>query len=79
MDADIFAERALRAVARNEAIIVVPGWWKAFWYLERLSPALSSKLWGVMFARLREELVAAGAKPAQDALPSPDDKAARAG
>jgi hypothetical protein len=27
-----FAERALRAVSRGDAIIVVPAWWKAFWY-----------------------------------------------
>ncbi|OBF96541.1 short-chain dehydrogenase [Mycobacterium sp. 852014-52450_SCH5900713] len=38
-----FAERALRAVLRGDAIIVVPTWWKAFWYLERLSPALSMR------------------------------------
>jgi NAD(P)-dependent dehydrogenase (short-subunit alcohol dehydrogenase family) len=38
-----FAERALRAVLRGDAIIVVPGWWKALWYLERLSPALSMR------------------------------------
>jgi NADP-dependent 3-hydroxy acid dehydrogenase YdfG len=36
-----FAERTLRAVLRGDAIIVVPAWWKAFWYLERLLPALS--------------------------------------
>src|ERR1700756_1271183 len=39
-----FAERALRAVVRGEAIIVVPAWWKALWYLERLSPALSMRV-----------------------------------
>ena len=41
MAPDKFAERALRAVLRNDAIIVVPAWWKALWYLERLSPALT--------------------------------------
>jgi NADP-dependent 3-hydroxy acid dehydrogenase YdfG len=40
MAPEIFAERALRAVLHGDAIIVVPAWWKAFWYLERLSPAL---------------------------------------
>jgi short-subunit dehydrogenase len=51
---DKFADRALRAVLRGEAIIVVPGWWKAVWYLERLSPALS--MWGGELAlkRLRD-------------------------
>jgi NAD(P)-dependent dehydrogenase (short-subunit alcohol dehydrogenase family) len=36
-----FAERALRAVLRGKTIIVLPTFWKAFWYLERFSPALS--------------------------------------
>ena len=41
MAADKFAKRVLRAVLRNDAMIIVPGWWKALWYLERLSPAVS--------------------------------------
>ena len=49
-----FAERALRAVLRGDAIIVVPAWGKAFWYLERLSPALSVRFAKVMLKRLRE-------------------------
>ena len=38
MPAGRFARRALRGVARNKAIIVVPGSAKALWYLQRLSP-----------------------------------------
>jgi short-subunit dehydrogenase len=50
-----FAERALRAVLRGDAIIVVPAWWRALWYLERLSPALSMRAVKVtMLKRLRE-------------------------
>lgn len=49
-----FAERALRAVLRGDAIIVVPAWWKAFWYLERLSPALSLRLAKLALKRMRE-------------------------
>jgi NAD(P)-dependent dehydrogenase (short-subunit alcohol dehydrogenase family) len=49
-----FAERALRAVLRGHAIIVVPAWWKAFWYLERLSPALSMRAAKILLKRLRE-------------------------
>lgn len=52
MDADKFAERVLRAVLRNDAMIVVPGWWKVWWYMERLSPALSLR----MSKRLLKEL-----------------------
>ena len=32
------------AVLRGDAIIVLPAWWKALWYLERLSPALSMRV-----------------------------------
>ena len=49
-----FAERALRAVLRGDAIIVVPTWWEAFWYLERLSPALSMRFTKVVLKRIRE-------------------------
>ena len=48
-----FAERALRAVLRGDAIIVVPAWWKAWWYLERLSPALSMRAARLALKRLR--------------------------
>jgi hypothetical protein len=41
MDVGRFAAKVLDQVARNRAIIVVPGWWKLFWWLERLSPSLS--------------------------------------
>ncbi len=54
MDADVFADKALRGVLRNEAIIVVPRWWKALWYLERLSPALSMRAAAVALKRTRE-------------------------
>lgn len=63
MPAEALARGAIDAVRRNEAIIVLPAWWKAFWYLDRLSPALSSKLWGNVLARMRAELAASGATP----------------
>ena len=49
-----FAERALRAILRGNAIIVVPTWWKAWWYLDRLSPALSMRAARLTLKRLRE-------------------------
>jgi NADP-dependent 3-hydroxy acid dehydrogenase YdfG len=54
MPPEKFAERTLRAVLRGDAIIVVPAWWKAFWYLERLSPALSMRVARLLLKRLRE-------------------------
>jgi hypothetical protein len=64
MDVDVFAKKALAAVAHDEAIIVLPRWWKAFWYAERLSPALSRTLWGALLGRMRKDIADAGARPA---------------
>lgn len=44
MDAGRFAEQVLRRVARNQAIIIVPGRWRLAWWLHRLSPALGRYL-----------------------------------
>jgi NAD(P)-dependent dehydrogenase (short-subunit alcohol dehydrogenase family) len=65
MDVDVFAQKVLRAVARDEAIIVVPRWWTALWYLDRLSPALSMKLAQTLFERVRVHLEEAGVRPAR--------------
>ena len=54
MPPEKFADRALRRVLRGDAIIVVPSWWKAWWYLERLSPALSMRLAKVVLKGVRE-------------------------
>jgi NAD(P)-dependent dehydrogenase (short-subunit alcohol dehydrogenase family) len=40
MAAEKFAIKALNAIANNKAIIVIPGWYKLFWWLERFSPSL---------------------------------------
>jgi hypothetical protein len=44
MDVSIFARKALDQVARNRAIIVVPGWSKIFWWIDRASPTLAAFL-----------------------------------
>jgi NAD(P)-dependent dehydrogenase (short-subunit alcohol dehydrogenase family) len=43
MAADLFARRALRAVARNKAIVVEPRTSKALWRMQRLSPGLMDR------------------------------------
>jgi NADP-dependent 3-hydroxy acid dehydrogenase YdfG len=54
MAADKFAKRVLRAVLRNDAMIIVPGWWRGWWYLERLSPALALRVTKVLLKELRK-------------------------
>ena len=44
MDPAVFAEKVLDALARNKPLIIVPGWWRLFWWLSRLSPALEFSL-----------------------------------
>ncbi len=63
MDPDLFARRVLRAVAKNQAIIVVPGWWRLLWWIQRRSPSLSCWLVAKQFARFKEQFEsAAGAE-----------------
>jgi len=40
MPPHLFARKALTAVAKNKAIIIFPWWWRVFWWINRLSPAL---------------------------------------
>jgi NAD(P)-dependent dehydrogenase (short-subunit alcohol dehydrogenase family) len=56
MDPGQFARRVLTAVARNRAIIIEPGWWKLFWWLNRLSPRLGEYLGRVGLAQARKTL-----------------------
>lgn len=45
MEPSLLARRVLRAVERNRAIIIEPRSARILWYLDRLSPWLSEKLW----------------------------------
>src|SRR5262249_354500 len=48
-----FAREAVVAVARNRAIIVIPWWWKIFWWVYRLSPTLALTLTRRHFLSMR--------------------------
>jgi NAD(P)-dependent dehydrogenase (short-subunit alcohol dehydrogenase family) len=54
MAPEVFARKTLDRVLANESIIVVPRWWKALWYLERLSPNLSMTI----ARRIHEQILA---------------------
>ena len=58
MDPDIFARKALRQIARNKPIIVIPSWWRLIWWLDRTSPRLSILLAQKQFERLKRSIVA---------------------
>jgi NAD(P)-dependent dehydrogenase (short-subunit alcohol dehydrogenase family) len=50
------AESALRAVARNRSIIVIPWWTRTLWWLNRLSPAFGQWLGRVAFAAVKRKM-----------------------
>jgi len=54
MSPDAFARAALTAVARNKAIIVIPSWWKLYWYADRFFPSLATAIARKSYSNLQE-------------------------
>jgi NAD(P)-dependent dehydrogenase (short-subunit alcohol dehydrogenase family) len=54
------ATRALDAVAKDEAIIVVPSWWRALWLIDRLAPVAVLRAYEVLLQKTREDLAREG-------------------
>jgi NAD(P)-dependent dehydrogenase (short-subunit alcohol dehydrogenase family) len=65
MDVDVFAPKVLREVAKDTEIIIFPRWWKALWYIDRLSPALGSRVSALFLSETRKELAASHAERAK--------------
>ena len=56
MPADIFAHKILKKVSQNRGIIVVPGWWKIPWLINRLSPSFGMFIGKKFFLRSQKEV-----------------------
>lgn len=56
MPADRFASQALRGIARNRAIVVVPRSGLGLWYLQRLAPAAVRGVGGLLARRIVRDL-----------------------
>jgi NAD(P)-dependent dehydrogenase (short-subunit alcohol dehydrogenase family) len=56
MSPNLFAKKVLRSVAKNRAIIIVPSWWKRYWWINRLSPSLGIFLSQKRFQKVLKEL-----------------------
>jgi NAD(P)-dependent dehydrogenase (short-subunit alcohol dehydrogenase family) len=56
MAPNLFARKALDAIARNEAIIVIPSWWKLFWWMNRLSPSLGISLSQKLYQNMQKKV-----------------------
>jgi short-subunit dehydrogenase len=56
MPPDIFAYKAINAIAKNKAIIIIPSRWKLFWWIDRLFPSLGIYLAGKNFQKMQKQL-----------------------
>jgi len=56
MPPDIFAYKAINSVAKNKAIIIIPLWWKLFWWIDRLFPSLGINLARKNFQKMQKQL-----------------------
>ena len=66
IDADDSPRRALRGVARNRSVIVMPASVKGVWYLDRLSPGLVGAISRSTARKVRREMTRATTGPARD-------------
>ena len=55
MSPNIFAKKALKAIAKNKAIIIEPSQWKLIWWLNRLSPSLGMAFAQKKFQKMQKE------------------------
>jgi hypothetical protein len=55
MNPNLFAKKVLDLVAKNMGIIIVPSWWKVFWWINRLSPSLELFLSKKRFQKIQKE------------------------
>ncbi|MBM4276810.1 MAG: SDR family oxidoreductase [Deltaproteobacteria bacterium] len=56
MSPNLFANKVLKSVAKNKAIIIVPTWWRVFWWINRLSPSLGMYLSKRQLQKMQKEL-----------------------
>ncbi len=52
----VFAQKVIDSVARNDPIIIVPSWWKVYWWTNRLFPSLGIQLAQKNFNKWQKQL-----------------------
>ena len=56
MPPDVFAYKAINSIAKNKAIIIIPSWWKLFWWMNRLLPSLGINHARKNFQKMQKQL-----------------------
>ena len=65
MEPDLFAAKALDAVARNRGLIVIPAWWRAFRMVNAVFPGLGEALALREYRKARELFLQSTSSPAE--------------
>lgn len=68
MDPQRFAAGALDQLARNRAIVILPRWWRAVFWLNRLSPTLFDAIAARAYRQMRQELERAAVQAGPERL-----------
>jgi NAD(P)-dependent dehydrogenase (short-subunit alcohol dehydrogenase family) len=63
IDPETLVKRALPRILSNDAIIVVPGWWRVLWLLDRVSPSLGMFALSRIYEHARPDIVGASDEP----------------
>lgn len=53
---EVLARKALAAVERNQAVIIIPSWWKLVWVIDKISTSLSIFIWKKIFHEMESNL-----------------------
>ena len=80
IEPDDFARHALRAIAANRGIIIIPGWWRIICWLNGTAAGLFEKSVGAGLNRLATQVMKASGAPDRRAAAAPQAQGAhRAG
>jgi NAD(P)-dependent dehydrogenase (short-subunit alcohol dehydrogenase family) len=53
---EVLARKALAAIGRNQAVIIIPSWWKLVWVIDKISTSLSIFIWKKIFHEMKDNL-----------------------
>jgi NAD(P)-dependent dehydrogenase (short-subunit alcohol dehydrogenase family) len=53
---EVLARKALAAIEKNQAVIIIPSWWRLVWAIDKISTSLSIFVWKKIFHEMESNL-----------------------